>query len=81
MAAGRGYAKVVEALLNKGAEIDPLDENISTPLHLAAIGNNVEVVRVLLEKRADRTVRDQDGLTPVQLMVGKSEMLALLRSI
>jgi len=39
----------------------------STPLHSAAYRCYIEVVRVLLEHRADPTIRNNEGRTPLEL--------------
>ncbi|KAF2824146.1 ankyrin [Ophiobolus disseminans] len=45
--------------------VHPMDRKIDwTPLHAAAKAQDVEVIRILLESGADKTVRDHDGETP-----------------
>lgn len=38
-----------------------------TPLHIAAKYGNIEVVRLLLEKEADRNAEGKNGLTPLHV--------------
>jgi ankyrin repeat protein len=39
----------------------------STPLHSAAGTNRPEVVKFLVDKEADQTLKDEDGLTPWEI--------------
>lgn len=39
-----GHRDVAEGLLISGAEVDPLGEDDITPLHIAAIQGNFEIV-------------------------------------
>ncbi|KKO99476.1 hypothetical protein THAR02_08415 [Trichoderma harzianum] len=66
-AAVYGYKSVVELLVEEG--IDPNrkrdDRSQGTPLLSAAKGGHEEIVKFLLEKRADPRVFDADGTTPL----------------
>ena len=44
--------------------LDAVDGEGQTALHYAASCSHVDLVTLLLEKGADRTVKDGDGLTP-----------------
>ncbi|KAK2461995.1 hypothetical protein APHAL10511_006458 [Amanita phalloides] len=57
------------ALLEKGlnVDLDVRDEFKYTPLHLAADRGNVGIVKLLLKKGADRSLKDPDGLTALEL--------------
>lgn len=39
-----GHRDVAEGLLISGAKVDPVDEDNITPLHIAAIQGNFEIV-------------------------------------
>ena len=43
-----------------------------TPLHIAASGNDLKKVSLLLEKGAEVNARSTDGLTPLMAAAGKS---------
>ena len=53
-AAGRGDLKMVKQLLNEGRKIDERDAFGATPLIIATVSGKVDVVRFLLNKRADQ---------------------------
>ena len=52
-AASRGHEKVVEVLIEAGADVNPTDKQQTTPLHLAAQEGHLNVVQTLLEYNAD----------------------------
>ena len=45
-----------------------------TPLFYAVRSNQIEVVKALLENRADPTVRDKDGNTIMDIAIQKNHM-------
>lgn len=51
-------------LLGGGADINPADISGLTPLHLAARLGNESLVRILLEKGANPTMKDMYNFTP-----------------
>ena len=53
LAAARGWAPVIRALVTKGADINKAMNDGTTPLLIASQEGHVEVVRVLVEKGAD----------------------------
>jgi ankyrin repeat protein len=64
MAAMRGEAEAVQALLANGAA--PVKEGWS-PLHYAATGGNAAVVKILLARGAPIEARSPNGSTPLML--------------
>ncbi|EAQ86305.1 hypothetical protein CHGG_07558 [Chaetomium globosum CBS 148.51] len=71
-AASQGFLRVVKLLLTAGADLDQLDDDNSTPLHLASANGHAMVVKRLLQKanRRGRTnpsleLRSGSGLTPL----------------
>jgi len=60
-----GYCVSVEALLDAGANIDPLNNGLNSPLLLAAIAGNADIFIFLVERGADvllRNLKDRDAL-------------------
>ena len=49
IACERGHPRIVEQLLEQGAETDVIDNRHRTPLHYAAINGNVKIMRRLLQ--------------------------------
>ncbi len=70
-AAAYGRPRIADYLLQKGAEVDARQQDITprnyTPLHLAAWENSTEVARLLLRHGGDPNARDEDGYTPLHL--------------
>lgn len=66
-AAHRGFAEIVTALLDAGADVRARETvNDSTPLHWAAEGGHPGIVRTLLARGADREAIDGwHGLSPL----------------
>ena len=62
-----GHIKVVQKLIEYGADIDAKTIYGSTPLHWASEGlhfTDGSIVRLLLEHGSDVNARDEEGLTP-----------------
>ena len=61
-----GLEKTVRALLASGADMRALDIDGAGPLHAAALGGHVGIVRLLLDRGlAVNDVARADGMTPV----------------
>ncbi len=83
--------RIAAALLDHGLDVNALSEvdvrligfrkSTLTPLHLAVIHGNREMVRFLLERGADPNKPDDSGRTPLHSAVagGHTEIVALLR--
>ncbi len=67
LAAKRGDAQLLQALLNAGANIAAQDINGQTPLHLAADTGYTESVLILLTANADASAQDKNGKSPLHL--------------
>lgn len=77
-----GNAETVVALLNAGADVNPLSVG-STPLHKAALFEKVEAVTILLEAGADPNARSGGGDTPLHRAAGSGNveiLMALLKA-
>ncbi len=66
-AAKKGYAPIVRAFLEKGADVNAAADNGATALHWAAAKGNMEIVRVLLRAGADAARTDGHRLTALML--------------
>jgi ankyrin repeat protein len=56
-------AKVVQLLLEKGADIDARDEDGFTPLHISVIHGNLRTLKLLLREKAQVNLCDKNGAT------------------
>lgn len=65
-AARYGEKKIVERLIEAGADVDSLT-NRDTPLHKAADEGNPDVAEVLLEAGADPNISNDSGKTPLDV--------------
>lgn len=70
----RGDVKGVEDLLNEGIDVNSIDLDGRTALHVAACEGHVEVARLLLTRKANLDARDRWGSTVISL----SPLLAIL---
>ena len=64
-AAGRGFAEVVELLLDYEADVDAVDEEGGTALADAVAAGHLAVVKLLLEAGANARQKDNQGLRPI----------------
>ena len=62
-------AEVFEYLLEKGADVNILDDDKSSPLFAAVRMNNTEMAKTLIEHNAAVSIVDTSGITPLHLSV------------
>ncbi|KAI0005804.1 ankyrin repeat-containing domain protein [Xylariaceae sp. FL0662B] len=67
LAAKNGHVGVVRALAEGGADLNALDEEGNSALHLAILGKHQDVVSMLLKHHVQRHVPNSDNLTPLTL--------------
>ena len=72
VAARFGHQKVLQWLLENGADIDAVAYNRFTPLHLAS---EPEIVRSLLKAGANPNLADTFGTSPLRKAIGESNRL------
>ena len=70
MAAANGHLKVVEELIKKNANINAKNDTKSTPLRIcnidwACLNNHYLVVKYLIENKADPTILNEFGKSPI----------------
>jgi uncharacterized protein len=73
IASAHGHVHVVSRLLERGANINAQDDEGFTPLMNACQNRHVEVVRILLQKKADKLLKNRYGETALSLVRGKYE--------
>ena len=66
-AAGNGNNTLVEALLSRGAELNPQEHSGFTPLHIACQEGHLLCVLTLLEAGASLTLPNIEGALPIHL--------------
>ena len=66
-AAAFGHLKLVEYLINKGANIEIKTKEHITPLYIAAQQDQFDVVQFLLSKNANIEATQKDGATPLYI--------------
>ena len=64
---------IIDALLERGAEVNVLAEDGSSPLHHAAYYSNLVFVRALLEAGADPNRKMKNGMTPMDYAFSRNK--------
>ena len=64
VASARGHQNTVKLLLDRGVNVNQIDDN-KTPLHSACYNGHYEVVNLLIDNGADIGIVDRDGSTPL----------------
>lgn len=79
-AAVTGQSAMCELLLERGAQVDVVDDDKNTPLHYAAACGSTASVKVLLLQGADVTATQNQGLLPAHWAAhkGHTEVLSTL---
>ena len=74
---------VVEKLISFGANVNEKNENGETALHRAVLFENSEIAAIIIEHGADKGIRNNDGLTPLEYAreLGNTVMTQLLDGI
>jgi ankyrin repeat protein len=71
-AAASGERLAVQGLLASGIAVDSLDENNSTPLHLAAMAGHVQVIATLLGSGAQVNADGRRFMWPPYSIIRRS---------
>lgn len=69
-----GSKKVIDLLLDLGADINARDQDGATCLHYAINRGCVKTIKKLLIRGADRTIRKNDGRTPYELALDTNNL-------
>lgn len=77
MAVQSGKCKVVASLLKQGANIDFVDSDNQTLLHLAAKNGHVDIMQLLINRGVDIEAVAKKGLTPLILAVQTNQQEAV----
>lgn len=80
LASKRGNDDMLNILLRHGADLRSRDRSQRTALHWAVAEVKPSTVRLLLDKKVDETLTDEDGLTPEMLarVHGDAEIIKML---
>jgi hypothetical protein len=66
-AAVQGHWDVLEALIERGADVNAVGGDGGTPLHLASHHDRPDMIRLLLDEGADLTTQNRWGRTPLHV--------------
>lgn len=68
MASNEGHVELIEIFAHFGANLDCQAKNLRTPLHVACIRGNAQVLAALLQQGADYDKRDFEDNTPCHMI-------------
>ena len=71
LAALKGQRKILEILLDNGADVNTIDATGRTPLHCAVEGKRMDCVTLLVDRGADVTILDGKGVSSLHMAVEK----------
>jgi ankyrin repeat protein len=69
--------ELIECLLNYNPDVTIANENGTTPLHYAVLGDNIKFIKALIERGADINARDNLQATPLLKVLDKGKGYAL----
>ena len=75
-AASKGHTSMMRLLIDNDAYIDAESPNGTTPLMMAAYYASPKAVKLMLEEGADPLLKNQDGMTALDLAVAKDKALS-----
>jgi ankyrin repeat protein len=78
--ANKDPLQVVKSLLSKGVDMNPLNQFNETPLHIAIIGENKEIVEVLLANGADPNMVNKNPPELRLVMERRPDIVALIEA-
>ena len=67
IACNKGYKKVLNLLIDLGADVNSMDVNKYTPLHHAVYSGNEKLAKILLLRGANKFIKDCNNKTPYDL--------------
>ena len=76
------HPEIGEMLLKYGADINALDHQKRTPLHLAVRQGNLKAAKMLLKHGARKDLKDENGMTPLDVAKSwsyLSDFIAMLK--
>ena len=59
------HVEILRAVIERGADLDAVDNSLHTALHFGAFTNNAEVIHELVDTGANIEARDRHGRTPL----------------
>ncbi|XP_048245472.1 uncharacterized protein LOC124115991 [Haliotis rufescens] len=74
-----GKAEKVQTLIQAGTDITITDNDGNSPLHLAAVGNNIQIVKKLIDTGANVNQGNNDGNTPLHLALSTRSTKACVK--
>jgi ankyrin repeat protein len=82
-AAAAGDQAGVYRFIRSGDVATAVDQQGKTVLHHAAVGGNVEIIRMLVNDSANLDAQDADGRTPLQdaEQAGKKDAIKVLKEL
>lgn len=81
LAVESGEPKMVEKLLNKGANVDAPTIDGQTPLHLALDMANNAMILAILQNNPDVNIKNNFGKTPLEIAISKNVHKSIIKHL
>jgi ankyrin repeat protein len=79
VAAQKDFGHIVQMLMERGADVNAIDDSGKTPAHMASATGCLDIVDMLHALGADLSAQDQDGASPLHMACRHGNLMVVER--